>query len=240
MALASLAWTALAMGLVGGSHCAVMCGAPCAALTHGSGAASVPETQPVHWGLARPVAARTATYHLGRMAGYATAGALAAGAMQGLGWATQQALPLRSVWTLMHVAVLAWGLALLVLARQPAWAESAGRSIWQKVRGLATGSGGLFATGFVWALMPCGLLYSAFLVAALSGGPLEGAFVMLAFALGSGAWLVAGPWVWSAARQRFAQLRGAWGTRLGGLVLCAVAGWALWTDLIVRPSLICQ
>ena len=31
-----------------------------------------------------------------------------------------------------------------------------------------------------------------------------------------------------------------WATRLAGLLLCGVAVWALWHDLIYRPSLICE
>jgi sulfite exporter TauE/SafE len=41
--------------------------------------------------------------------------------------------------------------------------------------------------------MPCGLLYSAVLVAALSGGAWQGALSMAAFAVGGAVWLLAGP-----------------------------------------------
>jgi sulfite exporter TauE/SafE len=234
--LGSLAWTALAMGLVGGSHCLVMCAAPCSAITRPAAS----EEHRVQW--YRPGAGRVRllAYHAGRLCGYAGAGALAALAMESLAWVTQQAAGLRQVWTFMHVAVLAWGLTMLLLARQPAWVESAGRKVWARVQPLVQAPGGVFATGVLWALMPCGLLYSALLVAGLSGGPLEGAITMALFALGSGLWLVAGPWAWMALRQRANRLRADWGTRLGGLLLCGVAAWALWHDLVVRPSLMCQ
>ncbi|KAA9168747.1 sulfite exporter TauE/SafE family protein, partial [Delftia sp. BR1] len=94
--------------------------------------------------------------------------------------------------------------------------------------------------GYAWALMPCGLLYSAVLVAALSGGPLQGASAMAAFGVGSGLWLVAGPWLWRLGRQRLNGLRAEWGTRLAGLMLVGVAVWALWMDLIYKPSLWCR
>jgi sulfite exporter TauE/SafE len=183
---------------------------------------------------------RLVAFHLGRLVGYASAGATVAVAVQSFAWITQQAQALRSIWTFMHLGVLAWGLMLLLLARQPAWVESAGRRLWGRVRPWVGASGGVFATGFLWALMPCGLLYSALLVAALSGGPAEGAIVMALFAAGSSVWLIAGPWAWLGLRQRLNRARADWGTRLGGLLLCGVAGWALWQDLVVRPSLMCQ
>ena len=227
------------MGLVGGSHCLVMCAAPCSAVTRPS-VSSTGDAQPVHWHHARGAQSRLLAYHVGRVAGYSSAGALVASAMQSFAWVAQQASGFRQVWTFMHAAVLVWGLVMLVLARQPAWVETAGRSVWGRVRPMLGGPGGVFAAGFLWALMPCGLLYSALLVAALSGGALQGAATMAMFALGSGLWLLAGPWAWLALRQRANRLRADWGTRLGGLLLCGVAAWALWHDLVVRPSLICQ
>lgn len=228
------------MGLVGGSHCLVMCAAPCSAVTR-HGAPLSTDAQPVVWHKARGGAnARLWAYHLGRLIGYASAGAVVALAIQSFAWVTQQASGFRQVWTFLHVAVLAWGLMLLLLARQPAWVEVAGRRVWMRVRPFVDAPGGVFVAGFLWALMPCGLLYSALLVAALSGGPWEGALTMAMFALGSGLWLVAGPWAWLALRERTNRLRADWGTRLGGLLLCGVAAWALWNDLVVRPSLICQ
>ena len=183
---------------------------------------------------------RLLAYHSGRLLGYASAGALAAVAMQSLAWFTQQTTALRPVWTLAHVLVLAWGLMMLLQARQPVWVENAGRSVWGRVRPLVAAPGGVFATGFLWALMPCGLLYSALLVAALSGGAWQGALTMAVFGVGSGLWLVAGPWLWQRLRQRLNVARAEWGTRVAGALLCAAAAGALWMDLIYRPSLWCR
>ena len=170
----------------------------------------------------------------------AFARALAAFAMDSLAWLTQQTTALRPVWTLMHVAVMVWGLLMMVQSRQPVWVEQAGRSVWRRVQPLVNAPGGVLATGFLWALMPCGLLYSALLVAALSGGPLEGAVTMALFGFGSGAWLVAGPWLWSRLKHRLDAKRAEWGTRAAGGLLFAVAAWALWLDLIYKPSLWCR
>lgn len=243
----SLAWTALVMGLVGGSHCLVMCAAPCIAITrpdalvNAGGEAKASDTHTVQWHGPRSGAAkRMVAYHVGRLVGYAIAGALIAIAMQSFSWLTQQASAFRQAWIAIHVAVMAWGLMMLLLARQPAWFESVGRKVWGRVRPLVNAPGGVFAAGLLWALMPCGLLYSAMLVAALSGTPAQGAITMVMFGVGSGLWLLGAPWAWVALRQRANQWRTDWGTRLGGLLLCGVAAGALWHDLVVRPSLICQ
>lgn len=234
--LVSLASAALLMGLVGGPHCLVMCAAPCAVVT-GQGQS---QEHAVQWVPRGGHVRRLVAYHLGRLLGYAAVGALAAMAMQSLAWLTQQSTALRPVWTFFHVAMLAWGAMMVLQARQPAWVESAGRSVWGRVRPLVEAPGGVFVTGFLWALMPCGLLYSALLVAALSGGLWQGALTMALFAVGSGVWLLAGPWLWQHLRQRVDAVRARWGTRLAGLMLCGVAVWALWMDLVYRPSLICQ
>lgn len=224
--LFSIAWTALVMGLVGGPHCLAMCAAPCSAVVGAHGDAHRSEG----WAL----------YHLGRLMGYASAGALAAWAMQSLAWLTTQTAALRPVWTLMHLGVLVWGIIMLVQARQPAWVETAGRSVWRSVQPVVTAPGGVLAAGFLWALMPCGLLYSALLVAALSGGPLHGALTMSLFAVGSGAWLVIGPWAWLRLRDRINGQRPDRGTRIAGLLLCGVAVWALWLNAVHGPELWCR
>ena len=76
--------------------------------------------------------------------------------------------------------------------------------------------------------MPCGLLYSAVLVAALSGSPWDGALTMALFALGSSVSLLLGPWL---LLRRRGGASGAWGIRLAGLALAATSGWALWMGL---------
>ncbi len=220
----ALAVSALLMGLAGGPHCIAMCGAACAGLTRagrGSPARSM-------W-----------AFHAGRLAGYSAAGAAAALTVQSLGWLTANMAALRPAWTLFHLAVLAWGLMLVALARQPMWVSNAGRSVWTRVRPLATARGGVFGTGILWALMPCGLLYSALLVASLSGGPLEGAASMALFALGSGLSLALAPALLARLAQWGNRFREDWGTRAAGALLVLVAGWALWMDLSHRIAMWC-
>lgn len=208
----SLALTSLLMGLVGGPHCIAMCGAACA----GIGQAAGPRKN-----------SAMLTFQLGRIIGYASLGALAAASMQGLGWLTVKSAALRPVWTLFHVAMAVLGLLLLWKAQQPVWLERAGKAIWQRARALAWGRGhGLpLLVGALWTFLPCGLLYSALLVAALSNNALEGALVMSLFALGTSVSMMAGPWLWLRLGGSGA---GDWGVRLAGLVLAASSGWALW------------
>lgn len=213
----SLALTALLMGLVGGPHCVAMCGAACAGL----GQAAGPRKNTA-----------LLTFQLGRVIGYSALGALAAASMQGLGWLTVQSAALRPVWTLFHVAAAVLGLVLLWSAKQPVWLESLGRSIWAKARALGAGAGGApLVLGTLWAFLPCGLLYSALLVAAMAGGPLDGASVMALFALGTSVTMTAGPWLWLRLRGASPD-SGAWGVRLAGLALAASSGWALWMGLV--------
>lgn len=229
--LLALASTAFFMGLMGGTHCLVMCAAPCAALT-GAGGAPGGGEQVVRWMPRGTVVQRTVGFHLGRLTGYGVAGALAAFAMERLAWLSQGSAALRPVWTMFHVLILAWGLLMMLQVRQPVWLDGAGRAVWGRVRSLVSRPGGLFVTGCAWALLPCGLLYTALLTAALSGSVPRGALCMVLFGVGSGVWLVMGPVAWGRLRARVNGAAGSWGPRLAGLVLFTLGGWALWMDVV--------
>ncbi|MBE0472730.1 sulfite exporter TauE/SafE family protein [Rhodoferax sp.] len=211
----TLATTALLMGLVGGPHCIAMCGAACAGIGQAAGT--------------RGTAAMW-TFQLGRVLGYSSLGAVAAASMQGLGWLTVQSSALRPVWSMFHVAMIVLGLLLMWKAQQPVWMEQAGRKIWVSVKTLVSGKGtsAPLLIGAVWTFLPCGLLYSALLVAALAGGPLEGAMVMALFAMGTSVSMMLGPWLWLKLRGN---RNGDWGVRVAGLALAASSGWALWMAL---------
>ena len=212
----SLALTAWLMGLAGGPHCVAMCGAACAGLGQAAGE--------------RRALALTA-FQTGRVVGYSLLGALAASSVQGLGWLTTQSAAIRPLWTLLHLAAMALGVLLMLQARQPVWLDQSARRLWAKVRRLQERRGALapLLVGVLWALMPCGLLYSALMVAALTSSALDGALTMALFALGSSVSLWAGPWLW----LRLQTLGdGAWGMRLAGLALFAVSAWGLWMGLV--------
>jgi hypothetical protein len=159
--------------------------------------------------------------------------------MAAFAWLAEHASVLRPVVLLMHLAVLSWGLTLVAFARQPAWVQSAGRSVWSRVRPAVSTGRGLFVAGALWALMPCGLLYSALVVAALSGGAFSGSVAMVLFATGSGIWLMAAPRLLLRLRGAANRVRDELGTRLSGLLLVAAAAFALWVDLAHRIAQWC-
>lgn len=217
----TLVVTGLLMGLAGGPHCVAMCGAACAGVGRASSGANIRSM----W-----------IFQAGRVLGYSALGAAVAASMQGLGWLSVHSEALRPVWTLFHVAAAMLGLMLLWRARQPVWLESGARAVWLKVRSAAGAlTGGVASSaaplllGVLWSLLPCGLLYSALLVAALTSSMLEGAAVMALFAIGSSVSLMAGPWLWLRLRK---QGSGQWAIRLAGLALLASSAWALWMGLV--------
>lgn len=215
----TLLYSAFIMGLVGGPHCAAMCGAACAALTQSARQSSV-----IYF------------YHIGRIAGYSLLGAIATFATQSIAWLSNYSSALHPLWSFFHVLVFFWGLILLFFARQPVWVDRAGRNVWAYVRKLSFKSGGYFYIGMLWALMPCGLLYSALIVASFAGEPLHGALSMSAFAVASGLSLYLAPWAWL--RLKALQVE-AYGMRLAGLVLSAASAWAIWMDLTHNTKVWC-
>ena len=212
----SLALTALIMGLAGGPHCVAMCGAACAGIGQ---MASQQQNRAL------------LSFQAGRWLGYTLMGALAAFSVQALGWLTVESAALRPVWSMLHVAAVVLGLLLVWQAKQPVWLDQSAQRLWGRVRKLnATwGKAAPVAVGTLWALMPCGLLYSALMVAALTGNMWEGALTMACFALGSGVSLGFAPWL-------LLKLKtlgdGAWGIRLAGLALAVTSGWGLWLGLV--------
>lgn len=226
------------MGLVGGPHCLAMCAAPCHAVIHG-------HSKAVQWQAATAVRApawrwSTVQFHAGRLFGYGLLGGLAALAMEQIAWLSDRSSALHPVWVLMHLLILAWGLLMLFQGAQPLWLERAGRRVWRKVQPVLALRGGALIAGMAWALMPCGLLYSAILVAALSATPWSGVASMVAFGAGGALWLLAAPYAWRWLSGQVSRWRAAWGTRAAGLMLVAVTLWALWMDLIYKPSLWCR
>lgn len=222
----ALASAALLMGLAGGPHCVAMCGGAAATVIR------IAPSSAVH--------GASAAFHLGRLASYAIAGAFAAASVDGLGRASTQVAALRPLWVLLHVFLFAWGAMLAATGRQPLWAQRIGRSLESRLRPHAHGSRlGVLATGLLWVALPCGFLYSALMLASLGNGPLQGAVVMALFALGSGASLLLAPWLWQ--RLRWAGGAGqAWGARLAGALLAAMATQALWMDLARQIDAWCR
>lgn len=202
-----LALTALAMGAAGSPHCVAMCGAA----TTGIGRTP----------------SRLLAFQVGRVAGYAILGAMVASSVQLLQWGATQATVLKPFWAMFHVAVIVFGLSLVWLGRQPAWLDRWSHRVWQAVRGRTLGLDTLHwpaVAGLLWALLPCGLLYSALVVAALASNAWQGAAVMAAFAIGSAVSLQIAPTLW---RRCGGPASGAWAVRLAGVAVAAASVWAL-------------
>ncbi len=221
--LDSMTLSALVMGLLGGPHCVVMCGAACAGIAR----AAEPRSTRALW-----------SFQLSRLLGYSLMGALAGGTVQGLAWMGQHTVVIRPVWTMMHVAALLLGLVLVWQARQPAFIDGWSQTLWRKVRPVMVAMGGRapVVLGVGWALMPCGLLYSALLVASLSASAFSGALVMAAFASGTMVSLVAGPRLLLKLKDARS---GGWGIRLAGVALVLTSGWALWMGITQPTGLWC-
>lgn len=174
---------AFLVGLLGGVHCVGMCGGIVGTLTAG-----LPCDK-------RSRLARVFPYQLayngGRIAGYTLTGAL----MGALGTLMVEIMPLhyaqRILYTLAAVFMIFLGLYLGGWWRGLARIERLGGVLWRKleplgrrllpIRSLARA----FGLGFVWAWIPCGLVYSVLIWSVSSGSAIHGALLMLAFGLGT-------------------------------------------------------
>ena len=201
-----------AMGVAATPHCAVMCGAPCAAMTRGGG--------------------RSASgFYAGRVVGYMAGGAVAASSVAALGALSLAAPAVRPLWTLLHLAFLALGLWWLATGRQPVLMRRNG-AVPVRVVGRRPHALRAAVAGLAWVAWPCAALQGALLLSALANDAQGGALVMAAFAIGSMPGLAAAPWVWA----RWQSLRGGaitpervavLGFRVAGAGLALVSGWAL-------------
>ena len=166
--------TAFATGLAGSAHCVAMCGGISISLGLGS---MKKRLLPV--------------YHGGRLASYATLGLVFGCLLPLIGvrdYSPVWAMALRLAAVLVMFAIgLQIALGINLLRRL----ERYGSRLWQPLAGFVqtllpvrTGSDALLL-GFLWGLLPCGLIYSTLALAVVSGNPLHAALVMLAFGAGT-------------------------------------------------------
>ena len=172
--------TALLAGLFGSTHCLAMCGGIAAALGSAGPAG----------GTARPL-----LYHCGRLAGYAVAGGVAGalGAAAGFGFAVSSWSATLRLGTALVVILIGLDISLGARARWR-WLrapERWGARLWRHLaparRMQLSAAPALRALllGVLWGWLPCGLVYSVLLAAALAGGAVQGALIMLGFGLGT-------------------------------------------------------
>lgn len=168
-------------GLAGSVHCLAMCGGISGALglrARGRGASYL------------SMAGQSALHQLGRLASYTLAGGLigaAAGSMPALLHAPELVLVMRSIAGLVLV-----GAAIGVLSpwRPLERLERLGAGVWRRLAPLskAIPAGaplGQLLLGIIWGWLPCGMVYSMLIVAAMSGGAQIGATSMFCFGLGT-------------------------------------------------------
>jgi len=175
--LAAQAFAAFSLALMGGLHCAGMCGGIVGAL-------QLNRPRQV------PAARLAAGYHAGRIASYVLAGVLAG--TVGAALFAADVLPLQAaLLALGSLMLFAIGASMFGRRRWLKRIEPAGAWIWTRIAPLArrvypprTGTQAL-AAGLAWGWIPCGMVYAALPLALVAGGPAQGALVMAAFGLGT-------------------------------------------------------
>jgi len=205
----------LAMGAAASPHCALMCGAPCAALTKGC--------------------ARESTgFHAGRVIGYMAGGAVAAASVQTLAAWSEAAPALRPLWLMLQLGFMALGLWWLITGRPPKalMRDALPASSTVRFVGRSTPVARASLAVLAWVAWPCGALQAALLIAALAGDAMGGALVMGAFALASMPALMIAPWAWGRLRAAggatwSAQAITATSYRIAGAGLVLAAGWTV-------------
>lgn len=173
----SQALAAFMLSLLGGLHCAGMCGGFIGALQM---------NRPASVSASRIAAG----YHLGRLTSYCAAGALV-GLIGGSLYAAD-VLPLQVVLLAIgSLMLMAIGAAMFGRQRWLKRIEPLGTWLWRGIGPLARraypprSAAQSFAAGLAWGWIPCGMVYAALPLALLAGGPAQGALVMLAFGLGT-------------------------------------------------------
>ena len=205
---------ALMSGLLGGVHCAAMCGGIATGLSFGqrpagAGAQWLQALQP----------------NLGRVLGYTLAGAIVGGFGHGLvalAQAPTLALAMRMAVGAMMVVV-----AIRLLSPTAKFNPLAGpgRALWQRLQPLHRGllpADTVFkriAVGMLWGWLPCGLSATLLATAWLQASAAHGALTMAAFGLGTLPIML--PLTWSGARFGQRLQRGGMRTAAGLLVLVA-------------------
>lgn len=185
------------VGLLGGLHCAGMCGGIVAAL-------SLSETSPgltrvafpspgqtTRPGLPRIAPSKWLAYNAGRIVSYGFAGALA-GTLGSAASLAHHLLPVQQVlFAVANLLLIGFGLYLAGWIRLALWLEPAGQILWKHVQPAASralrapGLSGALGAGLLWGWVPCGMVYGVLAAALVSASASHGAALMFAFGLGT-------------------------------------------------------
>jgi uncharacterized protein len=225
----TLAFSAFLVGLLGGVHCAAMCGGIVAALNlparraalsaagGGTLAADAVAQLPLH-----------VAYSTGRIASYTAAGAIAGG-VGGVATLADTVMPIQIALAFVaNALVILLGVYLAGAGSGVARLEALGSALWRRVAPLgrrflpADTPARAIGAGAVWGWLPCGLVYSVLALALVSGDALRGGIVMLAFGLGTAPNLLVAGLALERFRSRLARPR----VRLAaGLAVVALGVW---------------
>jgi sulfite exporter TauE/SafE len=168
-------------GIASSLHCLVMCGGVSGALGMRARALGASASRSLLHGIG---------YQIGRIFSYVIAGALCGA----FGQALASMINVVQVGSLLHVLA---GVLLITLATRFLFGwrlldrlERAGAVVWRQLAPLARRNNGngvanSLLLGALWGWMPCGLVYSMLLFAALAGTAIQGAAVMALFGLGT-------------------------------------------------------
>jgi len=169
-------------GLAGSAHCFGMCGGLAGALGMRARLAS---SSPIQGAM------RALLFHVGRIGGYATVGAIGGALGHSVHWAldlTRFESVLRIIAGTMTLLI---GARVLFRVNALAWLERFGARLWRHLRPLTNRAStsahwlGPIAMGLLWGWLPCGLVYSMLLMTFAAGNAITGAAMMAAFGLGT-------------------------------------------------------
>lgn len=201
---------AFASGALGSVHCAAMCGGIATGLSPGQRGGL--------WSAALP--------NLGRVLGYALAGAIVGGfggGLLGIARMPELGIAMRAAVGIVLVVV---GLRMLDRHnRLPAFSGGANAALWRwlaplrKLAWPADTAGKRLALGMLWGWMPCGLSTTLLAAAWLQASAAHGALTMAAFGLGTLPMMV--PLTWAGTRIGRRLQRGGLRSAAGALVVCS-------------------
>ena len=169
---------ALLAGLLGSAHCLGMCAGISGLFAVSSEISSLRAQLPF-----------ALAYNLGRVCSYAFLGIVVAT----FGGVIVKASPglAGGIRLLSGAIIILVGLKVAFDSRILNIIEKMGTTLWSRIAPVAqrlvpvTNVPRAFGLGLIWGWLPCGLVYSVLLIAATSTQPIQGAFVMIAFGLGT-------------------------------------------------------
>lgn len=173
---------AFMVGLLGGTHCAGMCGGIVGALSTGL----TDDLRKTRW---RFVLVQLA-YNVGRIGSYTLAGVIAGAFAWRLGeTGLLQGFPLGKL--VAAIIMILFGIYLTGWWHSLLWLERAGGYVWRYIEPLGRrfmpvrSAGQALLLGMVWGWLPCGMVYAVLALALTSADVLSGGAIMLSFGVGT-------------------------------------------------------